>query len=93
MTTKFLHYRHVGEDGVVNSRGGITVAYVAAEEGATSAIAKCGPRDNYNRKYGRAKAEGRLNSPRFAEHHRGWAAKDVVEFYDDLALDAGLTRY
>ena len=93
MTTKFLHYRKVDDRGNVSARGGVTVAYAVGEEGATSAIAMCGPNDNYNRQYGRAKAEGRMRSERYAQTHKSWTNRDVVEFYDDEATDAGLTRY
>ena len=93
MTTKFIHYRVVDDRANVASRGGITVAYVVGDEGATSAIAMCGPNDNYSRQYGRSKAAGRLLSAKYAKHHKGWRIQDVLDYYDDMALDAGLTRW
>lgn len=63
---KFLHYRHYNEeDGSILPKGGRTVAYVVMDDGTLRwASAKCAKEDRYNKKYGRAKAAGRLLSPR-----------------------------
>lgn len=65
MSTKFLHYRNVTVDHgkkLIQARGGTTIAYVEGENGFTYAVAYCNDKDNYNRKYGNAKAAGRLLS-------------------------------
>lgn len=47
-------------------KGGATVAYWQPEPGVVLyAVAHCSPRDNYNKKIGRAIAEGRL----YSENH------------------------
>ena len=92
-SVKFLHYRFVDERGNVAARGGTTVAYVAGEEGVSYAFANCGPNDNYNRAYGRAKDAGRLLSERYAKAKPGWRAEDLIAFVDDEALDVGQSRY
>lgn len=66
MSVKFLHYRHVLNDGSIDSRGGITFAYVEGEEGLSYATAQCSLDDNYNKKTGRAIASGRLLSEKYS---------------------------
>lgn len=62
---KYIHLRHMGSNGKPATRGGVTVAYVEHEAGHIRyAIARCNDTDNYSRAYGRAKAGGRLESPR-----------------------------
>lgn len=72
---KFLHYRYYGEferiggsmdvplDYLVSPNGGRTIAYVVMDDGTLRwASAQCAKEDRYNKKYGRAKAAGRLLS-------------------------------
>ena len=64
-TTHFHHLRLPegvrGEE--IPTKGGATVAYWQPEPGVVLyAVAHCSPRDNYNKKIGRAVAEGRLYS-------------------------------
>lgn len=80
---KYIHYRNRNLDGKIESRGGATVAFIEKPDGIDYAVAICSEHDNFNRAYGRAKAAGRLASPR---HRRFFAAVD--EFYDVLE-----TRY
>ena len=50
-----------------SGKGGATVAFTLTADGVKYAIAKCHNVDNFNRKSGRVKAKGRLNSPRYAK--------------------------
>lgn len=66
---KFAHIRLHNTDGTVDCRGGITVAFEEVTGGTPNqfkyALAFCHSHDNYNKRTGRAKASGRLNS----QHH------------------------
>lgn len=59
---RFIHYRvpHDELNGEVQARGGATIAYVVRDGFVLAAAAFCNPMDNFNRKYGANKAEGRL---------------------------------
>ena len=58
---KHRHYRVIGQDGQINSRGGATLAYTDNGDGTVvGAVAYCNPKDNYCKAYGRAKSAGRL---------------------------------
>jgi hypothetical protein len=74
----FIHRRLV-KGGVVHNSGGSTIAFRELSDGSIEyAVAFCSMKDNFNKKYGRTKAEGRLNSPN--ERHvsdMGWA--DFIE--------------
>lgn len=63
-TIKFIHRRPVvslsGWEPSIASRGGFTVAYRELENGVEYSVATCSNRDNYNKKLGRAIAQGRL---------------------------------
>jgi len=62
---KFIHLRHMTPRGTPATHGGVTVCYQEEPAGHISyAIARCNDNDNYCRAYGRAKAQGRLLSPR-----------------------------
>lgn len=70
---KFRHFRSIliiekvdGEERVVEPNAGATLAYTKTDTGYAAAIAFCNPVDNYNKKYGAAKAEGLLR--RFAQY-------------------------
>lgn len=63
---KYLHLRNLTANGVVDCKGGTTIAYRQSMEGTIEfATAFCNERDNYNKAFGRAKAGGRLNSDRY----------------------------
>lgn len=62
---KFVHIRYTNEDGSVSARGGHTIAYREAGDRIEYACAHCSAGDVFNKAYGRAKAQGRLNSDRF----------------------------
>jgi len=66
MRTKFMHLRNL-INGKPSSRGGITIAYVLNDDFNVIgfAPARCHINDNYSRKTGRIKAEGRLKSKSF----------------------------
>ena len=62
MKVRYIHSRFV-YDGVVDNLGGTTVAYRLNDSGLIEyGIAYCSPFENYNKKFGRNKATGRLNS-------------------------------
>lgn len=62
---KFIHIRNITVADEVAGKGGTTVAYVDCGGGVYRfAIAKCHNSDNYNKKVGRAKAGGKLASPK-----------------------------
>lgn len=67
MLTKYFHTRTKDAEGVIQSRGGCTTAYVVNDDNFVVgyAQAKCGPHDNFSKQQGRAKAGGRLKSPRY----------------------------
>lgn len=58
----FMHYRKYNRQGQIESRGGLTVAVSLENRTVTYAIAQCSTKDNFCRKQGRVKAEGRLKS-------------------------------
>ncbi|UFK09570.1 hypothetical protein [Xanthomonas phage DES1] len=91
MSVKYLHYRHTAVDGSIESHGGITFAYVEGEQGISFATAQCSLNDNFNKKLGRAKAQGRLLSEK---HSRVFAGKraDFIDQLDKQALREGMTR-
>ena len=71
-TTHFHHLRPAADPFDARptderaTKGGATVAYWQPEPGVVLyAVAHCSPRDNYNKKIGRAVAEGRL----YSENH------------------------
>jgi hypothetical protein len=78
---KYIHYREYDIHGNLESRGGATVAFIEKPDGIEYAVARCSYRDNFNKAYGRAKAAGRLASPR----HRRFLAS-TNEFYNVLGI-------
>lgn len=104
MSTKFVHIRypdtvkhgfHAGEtiEGTIAPRGGITIAIDDKGDHWLAAQAMCHPRDNYVKKLGRVKAEGRLKSrdgaTMFQKDGVGHDLKEAVGaiagFYKDMA--------
>jgi len=68
MLTKYFHTRiRNPQTEQILSRGGCTTAYVVNDDNFVVgyAQAKCGPHDNFSKQQGRAKAGGRLKSPRY----------------------------
>lgn len=63
-SVQFMHYRKFKSSSVVDSCGGATVAIlpVTGTNQAMIAVARCNPTDLFNRKVGRAIAEGRLHA-------------------------------
>lgn len=58
---KFVHFRAVGEDdNSIASRGGASAAFEEKDGEIYVAISFCSDDDNFNFRYGRAKASGRL---------------------------------
>ena len=67
MKTKFLHIRNQSKEGTTLSHGGLTIAYLLDDKYNVIgfAPARCHINDNYNKKVGRIKSEGRLKSDKF----------------------------
>lgn len=81
-----------GIQEVISSRGGITIAYelVSEENGEliyAFALARCHENDNYDRRAGRAKAGGRLNSPRYRRTVTVGSAGEFLEFLDIVGYE------
>jgi len=55
---KFIHFR-LGSPP--KERGGVTIAYNVDGHVAIYAVARCSPKDNYNKRVGRAIATGRYD--------------------------------
>ena len=68
---EFLHIRQYDENNKVLNSGGFTLAFKEDNGVFKYAMAMCGPNDNFNKAYGRAKAGGRLNSPRYCAEFAG----------------------
>lgn len=65
---RFCHIRNYDLNGQVLAKGGTTVAYINMGNGIYQfAVAKCHPNDVYNKKQGRAKAGGKLRSPKHVQ--------------------------
>ena len=66
MKIKFIHLRRIINNEVA-PHGGMTIAYLIDDNFNVIgfAPAKCHKHDNYSRKQGRVKAEGRLKSNRY----------------------------
>ena len=65
MKVSFFHARYFDTNGNLQ-RSGATYAYRELEPGKIEyAAAFCHPKDNFNKRLGRVKAEGRLKSDRF----------------------------
>lgn len=67
----FMHIRNVDTNDRVSNFGGTTVAYREVPGGVEFAEAWCSDRDNFNKAIGRAKAQGRLNSPHYMRKFSG----------------------
>lgn len=55
---KYIHYRFMS-DGQPKPKGGVTFAYDTDEGHVFYAVARCSPKDTYNKKLGRSIATGR----------------------------------
>jgi len=89
MTTRFFHLRNIDWDnnGNLDSRGGRTFAFREVEMNSIIyAVARCNPKDNYNKRLGRAKAEGRLDSPRYCKLFEG-TRKEFIDAILDCELN------
>lgn len=64
MRVKFKHFRQYTTDGKISNLGGRTLAAVIDDRGCVVryATAACHPSDNFNKRMGRIKSEGRLKS-------------------------------
>lgn len=95
---KFLHFRDIADDGSVNPRGGVTIAYHGFQpsEGTqlvTFAAARCSKDDNFERAEGRHIAQSRLEIGEQA----GWAGvhneRELAKLMEDyLRGTFGYTR-
>lgn len=85
----YMHIRNITDNGVIDGRGGATVAFRETAPGVIEyAAAFCSPHDNFNKAYGRTKAEGRLASDRFRRTEVGLNLVDFrkVVMDGDFAL-------
>jgi hypothetical protein len=94
---KYIHVRtysieqHGGVTGP-DPKGGMTIAYYHDahpdynEQVIHFAVALCADKDNYVRKYGRAKASGRLHSP---HHHHSFTCTGGIGYreLDDMIVE------
>lgn len=69
MQTKYIHLRQVKSTTGLQARGGLTVAFreiplANGNKSVSIATARCSRNDVFNKKIGRAVAEGRLNTIR-----------------------------
>lgn len=67
----FMHIRNVDQDDQISNFGGVTFAYKEIPGGVVYARAQCSSRENFVKALGRAKAAGRLNSPRYSRTFSG----------------------
>ena len=67
----FMHFRNYDAKNRISNFGGSTVAYREVPGGVEYDEAWCSKTDNFNKAVGRAKAQGRLNSPRYLEYFSG----------------------
>ena len=96
MKTKFIHKRFQTtipglEQQEISGKGGVTIAYVPNEDTneVLYAIARCHPRDNFNKQQGRIKAEGKMKSLKHLIFFKG-NEKDFKEMiYNTPTLDVG----
>jgi hypothetical protein len=111
---KFRHYRSVKEvatkDGLqmqVDSHGGATLAFTTDDIKDTvhfvGSFAYCNPKDNYNKRYGRAKSVGFLNQNAksnygltdYARHFLSDAdtMREFLSEMDEFMLENGYSPY
>ena len=67
----FMHIRNVDRNDQISNFGGVTYAYQEVLGGVMYAKAECSVRENFVKALGRAKAKGRLNSPRYSRVFMG----------------------
>lgn len=68
----YLHLRRLDKNDNIANFGGTTIAYREGIDGGVEfAEARCSPKDNFVKAYGRAKAAGRLNSDRHRSYFHG----------------------
>lgn len=65
MEPKFIHLRNKDIFGNITPTGGTTIAYIYDQDYIFFAVAYCNPTDQFKKQLGRAKAMGRLKSPRY----------------------------
>ncbi len=67
----FMHVRNLDHKDQISNFGGVTFAYKEIPGGVVYAKAQCSSRENFVKALGRAKAQGRLNSPRYRNTFAG----------------------
>lgn len=84
--TKFHHVRFYNEDGSVHNMGGATIAFVEnlKDNSIRYAWALCSPKDNFNKKTGRAIASGRLKSDNFSMVVHDVTIEQFIESFDNF---------
>lgn len=69
---KFIHIRNMDDRGIIQAKGGATVAYRKLDENRLLyAVAFCHEMDSYDKTVGRDKSAGRLKSPNHADYWEG----------------------
>lgn len=61
----FMHLRNIDFNNQISNFGGTTIAYREVHDGVEYAESWCSANDNFNKAYGRAKAQGRMNSQKY----------------------------
>ena len=83
MKVNYIHRRYI-KDNVIHNRGGSTVAFRELGNGFIEyATSYCSPKDNFNKKFGRIKATGRLSS----NIHRKVVHMSWSEFFHNFYYD------
>jgi hypothetical protein len=66
-----MHVRKNDSADRISNFGGVTIAYQEVPGGVEYARSWCNPRENFNKAYGRDKAQGRLNSDMYRRKFSG----------------------
>jgi len=85
--TYFFHLRMLTEDGCnISPMGGVTAAFRYNDVGneITYALSVCSEKDNFEKRVGRIKAEGRLNSPKLRVRFQIAPEATVSDVINDL---------
>lgn len=82
-SVSFIHLRTKNNfDNTTSCKGGVTIAfeyYTNTKVVVKAAIARCHENDNYNKRLGRIKSRGRLNSPRLCIYPDTITKQDFIE--------------
>ena len=86
---RFIHVRNQNEVGELSAKGGITIGFEIEEPGILCwTMAKCSPKDHYNKSIGRAICEGRFDIGQFGSLTYSSNDNPVSALLDHLKLDS-----